>query len=80
MIVDLILRSALVGFSMLHAIDYYDRKGLVCYVLFFYNKYSYSELSIFVLFILSRDTPDEVHFLLFYFDLQQINYFIMFYL
>ena len=56
-IFDLILRSALVGFSLLCASDYYDIKGRVCYVLFFYNQYSYGELSILVLFLLSQDTP-----------------------
>ena len=34
----------------------------------------------FVLFILSQDTPAEVHLLLLYFDLQEIRYFIIFYL
>ena len=80
MIVDIISRSALVGFSLLHDRDNYDRKGLVCYVLSVYNQYIYGELSIFVLFILSRDTPFEVHLLLLYFDLRHKQYFIMFYL
>ena len=42
--------------------------------------YIYGELSTFVLFVLSLDTSVEVHLLLFYFDLQQIRYFIIFYL
>ena len=60
MIVDLILRSALVGFSLLCASDYFDREGTVCYTLTFYDQYSYSELSILFLFILLRDAPAEV--------------------
>ena len=59
----------MVGFSLLHASYYYDRKGTVCYVLTLYNQYIYGELSILLLFILSRDTPAWVHLLLFYFDL-----------
>ena len=53
-------------------------KGLLFCVLSFHNQYSYSELSILVFFILSRDTPAEVHLLPFYFNLQQICYIIMF--
>ena len=79
-IVDIISRSALVEFSMLRARNYYNRKGTVCFVLSFYNQYIYCELSILVLFILSRDIPDEVHFLLLYFDICHQRYFIMFYL
>ena len=40
-IVYLILRSALVGFSLLRPNNYYDRKELVCYVLLLYNQYIY---------------------------------------
>ena len=47
MFFDPILRSNLVGFSLLCASDYYGRKGTVCYVLTFYSQYSYGELSIF---------------------------------
>ena len=53
-------RGTKVGFILLCASDYYDRKGPVCYVLTFYNQYIYSELSILILFILPRDTPAEV--------------------
>ena len=80
MIVDLILRKTFVGFSLLPASDYYHRKGIVCYVLLFDNQYIYGDLSILVLFILLRGTHAEDHFLLFYFSLQQVLYFIMFYL
>ena len=54
----------------------------MCYVLLFYNQYIYGELSIFLLFILSLDTPDEViyyHFchlsdlIIFYQYLSQIS-------
>ena len=77
-IVDMILRSDLVGFSLLHASDYCNRKGSVYYVLTFYNKYIYDELSILLLFILSQDTPAYVCFLILYFDLCEIPHFIMF--
>ena len=60
-IVDLISRSALVGLSLLRASHYYNRKGIVCYIYLVYNTYSYGELSIYVLLILSGDTPSEVH-------------------
>ena len=65
---------------MLSPIYYYNRKGIVFYVLSFYNQYSHVELSIFVLFILPQDTPAEVNLLLLYSDLQEICHFIMFYL
>ena len=55
-IADLISRSALVGFSLLRAMDYYYRKGPAYYVLMFYGQYSYGELSILLLFLL-QDTP-----------------------
>ena len=70
-VVDIISRSALVGFILLCASKYYYRKGLVCYVLLFYNQYIYGELSILILFILSQDTPTEVRLLLLYSDLQK---------
>ena len=35
LIIDLILGSALVGFSLLHASNYYYKKGPVCYILTF---------------------------------------------
>ena len=38
--------------------------------LFFYNPYSYGELSIYVFFMFSQDTPAEVYKLLMYFYLQ----------
>ena len=63
-IVDIILRSVLVGFSLLCASDYYNRKRDVCYILTFYSQYRYGELSILFLFILSRDTPARNNFLL----------------
>ena len=69
-IVDLISRSALVGFIMLRASYYYKKKGILCYVYSVYNIYSYGELSIYVSFILSQDRPYEVDVLLLYFDLQ----------
>ena len=46
-----------------------------CYLLLFYSQYSYGKLSIFLLFLLLQDAPEEVHFLLFYFDLQKSSYF-----
>ena len=75
---DLILRSALLGFSLLRTSYYYEIKGLVCYVYSVYNTYSYGELSVYVSLILSQDTPAEVHFLLMYLNLQQICHFISF--
>ena len=42
--VNLISRNALVGFSLLHARDYYYRKGTVCYVFMFYSKYCSGDL------------------------------------
>ena len=69
-IVDLIVRGALVVFSLLRASYFYNLKGLVCYVYSVYNPYSYCELSIYVLFILLQDAQSEVHLLLFYLDLQ----------
>ena len=77
-IVDLISRSAQVGFSLLRARYYYYRKGPVCYVLKFYSQYRYGELSISLFYILSWDTTYWVHFLPLYIDLQKICYFIMF--
>ena len=50
------------------------------YVYLVYNQYSYGELSIYVSFNLSQDTPTEVHLLLLYFGLQDICQYIMFYL
>ena len=64
MIVDLVLRSALVGFSLLCAIYHYDRKGIVGYVYLVYNPYRYGELSLYVLFVLSLDTLAVVYKLL----------------
>ena len=43
-------------------LDITTRMSPVGYMVTIYNKYSYSELSILLLFILSRDTPAEVHF------------------
>ena len=65
---------------MLRANDYYVGEGLVCYFLWFYNQYSYGELSMFVLFILSLDTLIVIIFLLLYLDLRHKFYFSMFYL
>ena len=80
MIVDLISKCTLVGFILLCDIYYYSLKGLVCYVYLVYNPYTYDELSIYVLCILSQDTPADNNLLLLYFDLQEIGHFIMFYL
>ena len=60
-IVDFISIIVLVGFILLHASYYYNRKGPVFYVYLVYNQYIYVELSIYVLFILSQDTPAEVN-------------------
>ena len=79
LIIGLISRSFLVGFSMLSTRKYYYRKGPVCCILKFYSNYCYGELSILFLLILSRDTPAYVHFLLLQIDLQQFCYFMMFY-
>ena len=68
---------ALVGFSLLCVIYYYNRKVLVCYVYSFYNPCSYGELSLYVFFMLSLDTPAEVYKLILYFDLQEIHHFII---
>ena len=63
-IVDITFIRSLAGFSLLRSMDYYYRKGPVCYILMFYSQYSYCELSILFLFILSQDTPAYVHLLL----------------
>ena len=68
-IVDLISRSVLVGFSLLRASNYNYRKRCVCYVLPYYSQFPYGELSILLLFILSRDTLVYVCLLLLYIDL-----------
>ena len=60
----------MVGFSLLCDSYYYIKKGLVSYVLSFYNEYSYGKLSICVLFILLLDARTQVHLLLLHFDLQ----------
>ena len=70
-IINFILKSALVCFSLLCASDYVDSKGPVRYVSTLYTEYSYSELSILSLYILSQDTPAEVHLLLLYLDAQE---------
>ena len=44
---------------MLQASYDYNLKGLVCYVHWIHNTYSYCELSIHVFFMLSQDTPAE---------------------
>ena len=62
--------SALVGFSLLRVKYDYNRTGVVCYVHSVYNSYSYSDLSIYVFFILSKYTPDGVYKFLLYFDLK----------
>ena len=78
MIVDLILRNALVQFSLLRVSYYYNLTEQVCYVYSVYELKSYSDLSIYVYFMLSQYTPAEVNFMILYFDLQQIPRFIMF--
>ena len=55
LIIDLILRSALVVFSLLRACNYHDNKGTFCNLMLLYSHYRYGELSIFLLFILSQD-------------------------
>ena len=69
-IVDLILRSALVRCSLLRVEYYYNLTEQVCYVYSVYNLWSYIELSINVYFMLLQYKPDEVNFLILYFDLQ----------
>ena len=78
MIVDFILRSALVQFSLLRVSYYYNLTEKVRYVYVVYKLKSYSDLSIYVYFILSQYTPAEVNFMILYFDLQQIHHFNMF--
>ena len=70
MIFDLILRIALVGFSLLRASYYYNLTGILYYVYSVYNPYGYGELSIYVFFMLSRDTPAYAYLLILYFDLK----------
>ena len=55
-------------------------KGPVCYISTVYNLYRYRDLSKLFLFILPQDTPDDIHLLLVYFNLEPFFYFIMFYL
>ena len=55
---------------------YYNFIEIVSYVYLVYNLRSYSELSVYVFFVLSRDTLAYVYLLIFYFDLQQIRHFI----
>ena len=50
------------------------------YVLTFYSHYCYCELSILLLFMLSKYTPAEVHLLLFYIGLRQLFYSIILYI
>ena len=45
-----------------------------------YNHYIYGDSSVFLIFILSLDTPNEVHLLIFYLYLQEIRHFTLFYL
>ena len=59
---------------MLRASDHYNRKGLVFYILLFYNQYVYGDLSIFLFFVLLRFTPAEVHLLILYFYLCHTRY------
>ena len=61
-IVDIFFRSVMVKFSLLRASDYCKMKGPVGYILTLYNQYSYGELSILLLFILSPYTPSLVSF------------------
>ena len=71
-------RSDLVGLIMLRASNDFYSKGPVSYVLNFYNKYSYGEVSTLFLFILLQDKPSGVHLLLLNFNLSQMRDFIMF--
>ena len=50
-IIDLNLKSALVGSSLLCDSDWYYSKGPACYVLIIYSQYCYSELLIMFLFV-----------------------------
>ena len=77
MIIDLISRSALVGFSLLRVRYYYNSTDILYYVYFDYSLQPYDELSIYVCFKFLRDTPADIHFQLLYYDLQQIRHFIM---
>ena len=60
MIINIFLRSDLVGLSLLSDNYYHKSKGLVCYVISFYNQYSYGRLSLFPNLLLFLDTPDDV--------------------
>ena len=80
MIVDIISRSALVGFSLLRASYYYNYTGIVCYIYSVYILNSYGDLLINVFYMLSQYISAEVYKLLMYFDLQEICYFFVFYL
>ena len=87
-IIDIISRSALVLFSLLCTSNYHYNKGHLkvefikwkkctsdCYLLPFYSQYGYGELSKKILFLLLRDTPEEVDLLLLSIELQQFSYF-----
>ena len=69
-IVDLILRSAVVWFSLLRSSYYYNLVGIVCYISLVYNLLIYDGLSIYVCFKLSQDTPADVYLQLLYFGVQ----------
>ena len=58
MIFEIVSWSALVGFSLLYASDYYIRRVQVCYALTLNIQYIYGDLSILFSFILTQDTPD----------------------
>ena len=75
LIVDIILRSSLLDFSLLRAINYHCNKGPICYVLPLYIQFCYGELSIFFLVLLSQDTPAYTYLMILFIDLQIYCYF-----
>ena len=76
LIIDIILISALILCTLLCTGNYHYNKGPICYVLTLYSHYCYGALSILFVFILSQDTPTQVHLLLRYIDIQQLCYYI----
>ena len=51
-----------------------------CYLLLLYSQYCYGESSKLLLFILFRDTPKEVHYVLLSIEKRQLSYIFMFYI
>ena len=54
----------MVQFSLLRVIFYYNLTDQVWYVYSIYNLHSYGELSIYVFFMLLRDTPTGIYMLI----------------